>query len=271
MKKNFFDFQRFWTYFKYDFKQMGRNHVKAAIGFGLAGLILYFLVVLVNLIFNGTWQGPGEEGRWGVFALACIALPFYYTRTYGYLTDKRKGSAWLMLPASTFEKWLSMMLLSLILLPVLFFVSSFLVDWLICLADPTVGESMIGVLTGKVSAFNSQIVILNEVHSTSWGIGSIAWPLAVSFLGNLLYFLLCGLCFKRNKILGAIAVSIGISMVLSLIFSGLGSFGPDELESVIDEGPTTAQTILRWVTAISALIAAGLSAGIYYRLKTLKH
>ena len=24
MQKNIFDFQRFWTYFKYDFKQMGR-------------------------------------------------------------------------------------------------------------------------------------------------------------------------------------------------------------------------------------------------------
>lgn len=271
MQKNFFDFQRFWTYFKYDFKQMGRNHVKAAIGFGFAGLIVYFLVVLFNLIFNGTWQGPGGESRWAVFVLACIALPFYYTRTYGYLTDKRKGSAWLMLPASTFEKWLSMMLLSLILLPVLFFASSFFVDWLICLLDPTVGKSMISTLTGKASDINSELVILNETYSTSWGIGSIAWPVAMSFLSNLLYFLLCGLCFKRNKILGAIAVSIGISMVLSLIFSGLGSFGPEELETMVDETPASVQTILRWCTAIGALIAAGLSAGIYYRLKTLKH
>ena len=106
MTNEIFQGQRFWTYFKYDFIQMWRNHVKAAVGIGLAGLIAYFVVVLFNLTFNGTWQGPGIGGRFVVFVLAATALELYYTRIYGYLTEKRKGSAWLMLPASTFEKCL---------------------------------------------------------------------------------------------------------------------------------------------------------------------
>jgi hypothetical protein len=69
-----FNGQRFWTYFKYDLTQMWRNHVKAAVGIGLAGLIVYFVVVLFNLTFNGTWQGPGIMGRFATFVLASAAL-----------------------------------------------------------------------------------------------------------------------------------------------------------------------------------------------------
>ena len=111
MTNEIFQGSRFWAYFKYDLTQMWRNHVKAAVGLGLAGLIIYFVVVLFNLTFNGTWQGPGISGRFVTFFLASAALELYYTRIYGYLTDKRKGSAWLMLPASTVEKWVSMLIM----------------------------------------------------------------------------------------------------------------------------------------------------------------
>ena len=271
MKSEVFNGQRFWSYFKYDATQMWRNHAKAAVIIGLSGLFFYFTAITFGLLLGDGWDGPNIATRFLIFIIAFTVLELYQTRTYGYLTDRKRGSAWLMVPASAFEKWLSMLLMTLIVIPVLFLVVFFSADFLTAVLDPTVGKSMISTLTGKASDINSELVILNETYSTSWGIGSIAWPVAMSFLSNLLYFLLCGLCFKRNKILGAIAVSIGISMVLSLIFSGLGSFGPEELETMVDETPASVQTILRWCTAITSLVAAGLSAGIYYRLKTLKH
>lgn len=271
MKSEVFNGQRFWTYFKYDFKQMGRNHVKAAIGFGLAGLILYFLVVLFKLIFTGEWMGPSFNTRVGVFVIMCMAVPFYYTRIYGYLTDKRKGSAYFMLPASTFEKWLSMMLLSLVLLPLLFLASSFLVDWLLCVIDPTMSDSILGSITDKTGMLRAELATLNETYETSWSIGTIGWPFLVSFLGNLLYFLLCGICFRRNKILGAIAVSIGITMLLSFVLSLFGETASFQADSMDDCFASKLKSLILWSGAISALIAAGLSAGIFYRLKTIKH
>ena len=143
MKSEVFNGQRFWSYFKYDFTQMWRNHVKAAIGIGLSGLILYVITVGFNLIFGNGWQGPGLAARLVVFIVAFTALELYQTRTYGYLTDKRKGSAWLMNPASTFEKWLSMMLMTILVLPFLFLGVYFVSDLLVAAFDPTTGESIL--------------------------------------------------------------------------------------------------------------------------------
>ena len=242
-----FNGQRFWTYFKYDLTQMWRNHVKAAVGIGLAGLIVYFVVVLFNLTFNGTWQGPGITGRFVTFFLASAALELYYTRIYGYLTDKRKGSAGLMLPASTVEKWVSMLIMACIVLPVLFFCASFLVDGVLCALDPTLGKSMVAVLAG-------------------------GWHMLLSLWGNLLYFLLCGICFKRNKILGAFAIAFGLSILSSIFMS---SFSLSLVENMDVDDITLAEANINrlfvWVNAISAVFSAAMVAGIFWRLKTIKH
>ncbi len=100
MKSEVFNGSRFWTYFKYDFTQMWRNHMKAAIVIGLAGLIFYIIGIAFNATFNHVWQAPGFRGRMIVFILSAMALQLYQARTYGYLTDRRKGAAWLMIPAS---------------------------------------------------------------------------------------------------------------------------------------------------------------------------
>ena len=70
---------------------MLRNHMRAAIGIGLSGLIVYVIVVGFCLLFNGEWTGPGIKARFMVFYVASVILQLYQTRTYGYLTEKRKG------------------------------------------------------------------------------------------------------------------------------------------------------------------------------------
>ena len=100
-----FNFNRFWTYFKYDLKQMWRNHSKAAIMIGGASAIFYVVWVLFSLVFFQHWTSPVIYARFGVLVLAFAVLEFYQAYTYGYLTDKKKGSAWLMIPASKAEKF----------------------------------------------------------------------------------------------------------------------------------------------------------------------
>ena len=270
MKSTVFNGQRFWSYFKYDLTQMWRNHVRAAIGIGLAGLIAYFVVVLFNLVFEGVWQGPGLAGRFVVFGIAAFAFELYQTRTYGYLTDKRKGSAWLMLPASTFEKWLSMMLMTLILLPILFLLSSGLVDSFLCLVDPTIGKSMLSVLGGGLKELNENLIVVNGEYMTDWNAGIMLWPALVGLWTSLLFFLLCGLCFKRNKILGGFVILFVVSVVFSSI---TGIQMADRMEEYEDFA--TAETAIRHIintaTLIEAFVVAGLAGGVFYRLKTLKH
>jgi hypothetical protein len=53
-----FNFSRFWTYFKYDLKQMWRNHSKAAILIGGASAIFYVIWLLCSLVFAQHWTTP---------------------------------------------------------------------------------------------------------------------------------------------------------------------------------------------------------------------
>ncbi len=272
MTNEIFQGQRFWTYFKYDFIQMWRNHVKAAVGIGLSGLIAYFVVVLFNLTFNGTWQGPGIGGRFVVFALAATALELYYTRIYGYLTEKRKGSAWLMLPASTFEKWLSMLIMAAIALPVLFLCASFLVDSILCAVDPSLGQSMLGVIGGGWKSMMEALTDVNSDYTLTLNVAPLGWAMVLSLIGNLLYFLLCGICFKRNKILGAFAIAFGLSILSSIIMSYF-SFGFVTQLDVDDMNiaQSNINTFFWWMNAITALFTVAMVGGIFWRLKTLKH
>lgn len=271
MKSEVFYGQRFWSYFKYDLTQMWRNHVKAAVGIGLAGLIAYFVSVLFNLVFEGEWMGPSLGFRFAVFVVAAAAFELYQTRTYGYLTDKRKGSSWLMVPASTFEKWLSMMLITLILMPLLFLFSSALVDSVLCWLDPTMEKSMLSVLSGGLQELSNGIASVNGEYMTTWDMGVLGWPALVGLWTSLLFWLLCGLCFRRNKILGGFVVLLGVS-ILTSSFTGISMLS--NMEADFDDfasAEAAIRSIINIATIIEAFVAAGLAGGIFWRLKTLKH
>ena len=165
MKNEVFNGQRFWSYFKYDFIQMWRNHVKASIGIGLSGLIVYVIVVAFNLIFQGTWSGASLGLRMGTFVLAGTALELYQTRTYGYLTDKRKGSAW-------------MILMTIIVLPVLFLGVYLIADLLVTAFDPTTGHSILHSVGTGFRDLASQLSDVNLDYETNWNI----WAFAPSFI-----------------------------------------------------------------------------------------
>ena len=263
MKSEVFNGQRFWSYFKYDLVQMWRNHMTAAIGIGLSGFVVYVVTVLFNLIVAHTWSGPGFEGRLTVMFLAFLALQLYQTRTYGYLTDRRKGSAWLMLPASTTEKWVSMLLMTLIVIPVLFVVVFFGVDALLCLADKGIGES----LMGSIAHIRGDMMSSSEYVISP---GMAVWILLMGFFGNFLYMLLCGICFRKNKILWAIAITVAVSILLSGILGPAFARSSESIDLLVRDQAALDASLL-WSGIITTIYALGLAGGVFARLKTIKH
>jgi hypothetical protein len=149
-----FNSSRFWTYFKYDLKQMWRNHSKAAILIGGASAIFYVIWLLFSLVFTQQWNTPPIAARVVILVIAFAILELYQVRTYGYLTEKKAGSAWLMIPASKAEKYVSMLLVTLVVIPLLFFAVYFLIDGFLALVDPTYGQAL---LTGAVGAYKALI------------------------------------------------------------------------------------------------------------------
>ena len=271
MKNEFFNGSRFWNYFKYDATQMARNHMRAAIGIGLSGLILYVIAVGFGLLFDGgQWSGPAIKSRFFIFYMASVILQLYQTRTYGYLTDKRKGSAWLMLPASTFEKWLSMIIMTLIVIPVLFVVVYLGTDAFLAALDPTVGNSLLYSFGHGMRDVADEFVTINGEYNTTWSIGFFLPSLIAGFCFNYLFFLLCGLLFKKHKILGAFAIIFVASSLFSVVASML-DFNTDIEINDFSEAEMQIRSIMNTVTWVAALLAAGVAGGIFWRLKTLKH
>ena len=276
MTNEVFSFPRFGKYFKYDITQMWRNNGKAVIMLGGISLIVYLIWVIFSLVFTGTWQGPEIAVRAAVMVVGWIILICYQTRTYGYLTEKRAGSSWLMVPASTLEKVLSMLLITVILQPLAYFCAYLLVDGLLALLDPTVGTALIASVgpaaTAVHEALNEGVAQGFEVHLWMFFI-----PVILQAMYNLMYFLLCGITFKKRKLIGAFAVLIGISIVSTLFFS-LFAWGDwvDKLQMIKDmDDPVNvinfANVMLSVLTSVNFLIFLLMGTGIYYRIKTLKH
>ena len=270
MKSEVFNGQRFWTYFKYDFTQMWRNHVKAAIVIGFSGLILYILGIAFNAVFRNVWEAPSLVARTVVFLLAAFALELYQTRTYGYLTDRKKGAAWLMIPASGFEKWLSMLLMTLVVIPVAYLGTYTIIDSILSLADPTYGQLLVSAVADTVQKAQGDLAEANNEYSTTWNLGFMFLPAVIGYICNFLYFLLCGISFRRNKILWAILILFGVSILFSTVMTTLGLQTHYDINDLA-EAETVIRHIIHLTTVFSAVLAAGLATGIYLRIKTLKH
>lgn len=270
MKNEVFNGSRFWSYFKYDLIQMWRNHVKAAILIGFSGLIFYIIGIAFNAVFDKVWAAPTFVARAIVFGLAIFALELYQTRTYGYLTNRRKGAAWLMLPASGFEKWLSMMIMTLLVIPVAFLCTYTAIDGILSLADPTYGPMLLGSAKDAVQKVSVALAQANDEYSTTWSLGLFVLPMLAGYMCNFLYFLLCGVTFRRNKILWAFLILFGTSILLSTGMTAFGLQNHYDVEELSD-AETIIRSALNWSTCISLAIAACFAGGIFYRIKTLKH
>ena len=274
-----FNFSRFFTYFKYDLRQLWRNHSKAAIFLCGAGLILYILWVILSLSFTQRWTSPEFGARVSVFFLAFFILELFQARMYGHLTERKAGAAWLMVPASRAEKFVSMLLITLVVIPVVFITVSFLLDGLLGLLDPTYGKTFLQ--AGITGVYTERIDDLGNIGSDSLTdlIDFTPWTIAVSRLADIfcgyLYFLLCGICFKKNKIVNALLILLGLIIVIPLIF-GLVAYalsGDNFFDFDLDD-----EQALHWLVGImnafvvlKYLVAAGLGWGIWRRIKTLQH
>lgn len=252
---------------------MWRRHSKAAILIGGSSAILYVIWLMFSLVFTQEWNTPPIAARVVVFLLAFAILELYQVRTYGYLTDKKEGSAWLMLPASRAEKFVSMLLVSLIVVPLLFLVVFLLLDGFLSLVDPTYGESLVTGFNVAYTKFLEGMVHINNESPVNLTTSMLVIPTVVGYFANFQYFLLCGICFKRNKLVCAIAIVFGISTVLSLVsgfiipgmFDGLPSDATDEM---INNWVNVTMNIS---TALACITAVGLGWGIWHRIKTIQH
>ena len=137
-----FNFKRFCTFFGYDLKQMWRRNAKTAILIGGGGLIFTLFWISFSLLFFLKFSTPTWPWRLGMFMVCVTILHFFITRTYGFLTDRKKGPDYLMVPASGLEKYISMMIITVIIIPLIFTFAYYSIDALLCLCFPNSGANL---------------------------------------------------------------------------------------------------------------------------------
>lgn len=258
---NFFDINRFGKYLCYDMRRAYKSYGLSILSFGLVPVICFIFFELYNLIFSGHFFGFQYVGIITIATALIIAAMAIPTRLYGPVTDKRFGTDYLLLPVSTFEKWLSMMLILCVILPVVLF-------GLLFLSDSLLGWILPNLYTNILTHISSVDMIPEEISSMSFPLLFV-----LNWIHNLLFFNLGAIYFKKSKIAKSILVSLLLSMILTTFLS-LGNNNILSIETFIKDNYSTAELALRsvsnFVLIFEALMIAVLMGLSYWRLKTIK-
>ena len=273
---NTFNFSRFGKYFVYDLKKQWKNIGMLMLIFALFPIIFYMLYMFFAALFDGgLWKiftgiaiaGPNVGVRFGIFAfMTTIFVMLYPSRAYGEITDKAKGSEWLMLPASKLEKFSSMMLISLVVIPIIYILIYFLSDALVCLFDKSCGDSLMSFRINEVINSSDFVIPANGF-----------WLMAVNIVEYAIIFLLVGLIFKKWKVVGTVLALFVLGMVFSGVFSAFIINADLEWwgKWINDWTIRHADNIDFWLNAFInfwiLLIVAICGTWSWFRLKRLQH
>ncbi len=274
---NTFNFNRFGKYLLYDLKRQWKNLGMLMLIFAMFPIIFYMLYMffaalfsdegLMWLFFGISTDGPTLWTRFGMFvAMTAIFVMIFPSRAYGEITDKAKGAEWLMLPASRLEKFVSMLLVSLVVIPLAYVAVYLLSDAFVCLLDRSCGDSLLSFRINTATYGDPIVIPANGF-----------WILASTIVGNAIIFLLGGLTFKKWKVVGTLLVLFALQLVLSGLTSAFITNADLEWwgEWFEDWAIRHADSLDIWLNAFInfwfLLLLAVCGTWSWFRIKRLQH
>ena len=294
MKNDIFNFNRFGKYFASDIRTCWSN-------FGLSLLTIaflfpiatYFITTAFNLVIHSTWDGPDMGIRVFVFAVAMLCLIITMpVKCYGRITEKQYGAFWLMLPASRLEKFISMFIMTCIIVPVTGFVLYLGVDAIICAIDHTCGNNLIaggmelirkmGDLQSLTMNFVDENITIEDAAVVQDILKQISspWLYVDEIFAMTLPFLLGAVFFKSGKTVKTFLAIFAFSTALSIIATPLMTEWMMNITNNMNDDPMAVLELFRkgffkhlvLIDLISDTVCnLALMAGIWFRIKTLKH
>lgn len=194
-----FNIKRLANVLRYDFNLLCERFLKSMLP---TIMIIYVILLVVANILS--WSGSLEGFRWMsilfIWTVSCFAAPF---RMYYSVTHKTEGLIFATMPASMFEKYVSMLFYSILVMPLLSVSALFLTDTLIA--------SVSGILNLKTQGFLSPDYI-GYLMTDYQMLFSLLLIISTSICGNAL--------FKKNKILKTLlsVLLINIVMAMAMLF-----------------------------------------------------
>lgn len=294
MKNDIFNFRRFGKYFTTDFRTCWANYGLSLMTISLlAPLASYLIVVAINQILHNTWDGPDIGLRVFAFAVAMICMVITMpVKCYGKITEKQYGSFWLNLPASRLEKFISMILMTCIIVPVSGVLLYLGLDALICAFDHTCGQNLIaGGMELLQKMGEAKDVTLNLIdESITIEDATLAqeiirqmnnpWMYLDEIFCFTLPFLLGAVYFKSGKTVKTFIALFAISTATGIIISPIMTDWAVKVIENANDDPTAIfqmfnnklfKNLVLIDTVTDTVTNLALMAGIWFRIKTLKH
>lgn len=294
MKNDIFNFRRFGKYFTTDIRTCWANFGLSLLTISLLfPTVLYIVTTAFNLILRSSWDGPDMGIRVFVFAVAMFCLVVTMpVKCYGRITEKQYGSFWLTLPASRLEKFVSMFIMTCIIVPITGTVLYLGADALICALDQTCGRNLVAggmELLRHMSDLQEFTMNLGEESLTVEN-ATVAqelvrqinspWLYVDDFFGITLPFLLGAVFFKNGKTVKTFLAIFAFSMATSIIMS---PFMADWASEIVTNANNDPQAVISMFshgifkhlalidTITDTIVNLALLVGIWFRIKTLKH
>lgn len=295
MKTNdIFNFRRFGRYFTSDLSTCWSNYGLSLLTISILFPVgTYFLTNVFNLVLRSTWDGPDIGLRSFIFIVATICLIVTMpVKCYGKITEKQYGSFFLTLPASRLEKFVSMFLMTCIIVPVLGFTLHLGTDAIICALDHTCGKNLvagaaelirnIGDMKELTMNFVDETITIENAALVQDILGQISnpWMYIDEIFGITLPFLLGAIYFKNGKTVKTILAIFAFSMATSIIMTPFLENWAAEIVKNANSDPTAIlqmfnngifKNLVLIDTVSDTVFNLALMAGIWFRIKTLKH
>lgn len=241
-----FNFRRFGQMLAVDSNRIVRNYGLSFILISFSELIVFAVASIVMLVVDGGMAYLDNNIRSIIFVMsASVLILTMPQKCYGGITDKSKGSAYLAIPASSLEKFISMILLMVLVMPALFTSVSWCVDNALCHLFP---KQFTDVITDNAVTLRYQWSAVTRMLA----FGMPCW-------------LLGALWFKKSK--GAkTLLCILVLASIPVLFGPFSHFGI-EIENgvIVEESSSCVNAIL------TIVIEAVLLSLIYLRIKKIQH
>lgn len=289
MNNEVLNMNRFGRYLVTDIKNAIARYGVSLLVIATVSLTGYLLVGFFTMIVGGGWHSLGEVGRIFFMGISFVVLTITApAKIYGFITDKKEGSSYLMVPASSLEKTISMILVCCVILPLAFFAVYLSLDQIICLIDGNCGESLLTTIS------NSQNILTDAFHKISLESDNVIpdysslatpWLYLDDIAQGFLTFLLGALIFKSSKPAKTVGCLILISIVLSMITTPIVMHGAIErfkdaaASNMTPEELFQSFPFLAWSMKHAVLldfisdtvVNIGLAIAIYFRVRKIKH
>lgn len=205
-------------------------------------------------------------------------------RLYKYCNDQRQGIGYAMLPASTLEKFLSMVIYCVIVAPIVYIAGALAIDSILALFNGPYDGFAVAYYFDTFAQFDhsiekSQLVFNQEETLLLFNSISSTYILIISLLATLMLssiFMFGNMIFKKHKT----AKMIGILILLSIIFMIISINFIANHETLFDKMAEDGMDeflkrflyiVLNTMFYSEIIVSALLLWGVYRKIKTQKY